>query len=138
MPPSDLPAYAEPRSIGDPSMNLNLLDASAPVPELPVYSPTRTAISSSPRPVLGQETKEFQYEVMKDKKAVVELILIAVRSYSKGIATFIQGSPVKGIVRLNLEKPDYIQSVDVSVSIYPFHHAHNLIFPYGRFSANTS
>jgi len=129
MPPSDLPAYVESRSIEDPSMNFNHLDASAPVPELPVYSPTRTSRSSSSRPLLGQETKEFKYEAMTGNKPVVELILIAVRSYSKNIPTFLQGSPVKGIVLLNLEKPDYIQSVDVSVSIYPLHNDHNFIFP---------
>lgn len=115
MPPSDPPSYAEPRSIGDSSRNMNPLDASAPVPELPLYSPTRRRSSSS-RPILPQETKEFRYEVMKGNKAVVELIIIAVRSYSKNVPTFMQGSPVKGIIRLNLEKPDYIQSVDISVS----------------------
>jgi hypothetical protein len=99
---------------------MTVLDAFAPVPELPLYSRTRRSRSSSSRPILQQEeTKEFRYEVMKGNKTVVELIVIAVRSYSKNIPTFMQGSPVKGIVRLNLEKPEYIQSVDISVSISP-------------------
>jgi hypothetical protein len=98
---------------------MNPLDASALVPELPLYSPSRRSRSTSSRPILRQETKEFKYEVMKGNKAVVELIVIAVRSYSKNVPTFMQGSPVKGIVRLNLEKPDYIQSVDISVSNSP-------------------
>jgi hypothetical protein len=119
MPPSDPPSYAEPRSIGDPSRNMNPLDASALVPELPLYSPSRRSRSTSSRPILRQETKEFKYEVMKGNKPVVELIVIAVRSYSKNVPTFMQGSPVKGVVRLNLEKPDYIQSVDISVSNSP-------------------
>ena len=128
MPPSDPPSYAEPRSIGDPSRNMNPLDASAPVPELPLYSPSRRSRSTSSRPILPQETKEFKYEVMKGNKAVVELIVIAVRSYSKNVPTFMQGSPVKGIVRLNLEKPDYIQSVDISVSSSPLRFYSILIF----------
>jgi hypothetical protein len=120
MPLSDPPSYAEPRSIGDPSRNMNDLDVSAPVPELPFYSPTRRSRSPSSRPILQQEeTQEFKFEVMKGNKAVVELIVISVRSYSKNIPTFMQGSPVKGIVRLNLEKPEYIQSVDISVSVSP-------------------
>lgn len=120
MPPSDPPSYAEPRSTGEPSRYINLLNAPAPVPELPLYSPTRRSRSSSSRPIPRQEeTKEFKYEVMKGNNAVVELIIIAVRSYSKNVPTFMQGWPVKGIVRLNLEKPDYIQSVDITVSISP-------------------
>ena len=117
--PSDPPSYAEVRSIGDPSRNMNLLDTSPPVPELPLYSPTRRSRSTSSRPILRQETEEFKYEVMKGNKAVVELIVIAVRSYSKSVPTLMQGSPMQGIVRLNLEKPDYIQSVDISVSNSP-------------------
>src|SRR5258708_4694617 len=119
MPPSDPPSYAEARSTWDPSRNMNPLDASAPVPELPLYSPTRRSRSTSSRPILRQETEEFKYEVLKGNKAVVELIVNALRSHSKSVPTFMQGSPMKGIIRLNLEKPDYIQSVDISVSNSP-------------------
>ncbi|KAF9563246.1 hypothetical protein CPC08DRAFT_686837 [Agrocybe pediades] len=82
---------------------------------LPEYTPGRN--SSSFRAVAARQPtpKEFYYEVKKKGKAFAVLTIIAEGSYSKHMPTFLEGTPIKGRVRLSLDKPDAIQSVIVSV-----------------------
>ncbi|PPQ92237.1 hypothetical protein CVT25_008919 [Psilocybe cyanescens] len=83
--------------------------------ELPAYMPS-TRSSSTSRRRENPEPKEFSYDVKNRKgKSIAVLIIIAERSYSKHIPTFLQDSPVKGRVHLSLDKPDVIQSVVLSI-----------------------
>ncbi|KAF8905076.1 hypothetical protein CPB84DRAFT_1772347 [Gymnopilus junonius] len=61
------------------------------------------------------ETKGFLFAVNQNRKEVVALEIIAIKSFSKHIPTVLQDSPVRGTVYLNLDKPETIQSVVISV-----------------------
>lgn len=101
--PGPGPENAEP----DPESNTS---------ELPAYMPS-TRSSSMSRRRENPEPKEFSYDAKNRKgKSIAVLTIIAERSYSKHIPTFLQDSPVKGRVHLDLDKPDTIQSVVLTVS----------------------
>lgn len=63
------------------------------------------------------EEREFAYN-WEEKKgvAVASLKILAPAAFSKNIPTFLGSGPVKGTAVLNLDKPDTIKSVVVSVS----------------------
>jgi hypothetical protein len=90
----------------------------APVPDLPAYTPSQRPIPSA-RAVLRREPKEFYYELKKNGKPFSVLTMISDASYSRHMAIFLEGTPVKGRVRLALDKPDRISSVAVSVGARP-------------------
>ncbi|KDR78940.1 hypothetical protein GALMADRAFT_137911 [Galerina marginata CBS 339.88] len=111
-----------PPSYSDPTIELDndvdALDVSALASELPAYTPG-SRVSATPRRVVARQTepKEFSHELKnRNGKPFAVLTIIAEGAYSKQIPTFIEGMPVKGRVRLILEKPDTIQSVVVSVT----------------------
>ncbi|KAH9481313.1 hypothetical protein JR316_0005835 [Psilocybe cubensis] len=83
--------------------------------ELPAYVPSTRSSSRSRRREFP-EFKEFSYDAKNRKgKSVVILTVIAERSYSKHIPTFLQDSPVKGRVHLDLDKPESILSVVLNI-----------------------
>jgi len=88
--------------------------------ELPAYTPGRmTGLSRAAASVISQQQpKEFYYEIKKKGKPFATLTIIAEDSYSKNMPTIVEGAPIKGRVRLSLERPDAIQSVVVSVSTF--------------------
>jgi len=79
-------------------------DPNPPVSDLPAYTPSQ------------QPTREFHYELKRDGKLLAVLTMISDAAYSKQMATFFGGTPLKGKVHLTLDKPDAILSVAVSVS----------------------
>jgi hypothetical protein len=118
MPQSDPPSYRKLVRLG---ISRRVLISSR-------YLPQVWNRPSSSRPHRGPEgVKEFRYGVMKGERSRCAII-IAARTYSKNVPTFMQGSFVKGIVRLNLEKLDYIHSANVSVSIFPSTYRWFLLF----------
>jgi len=93
-------------------------DYISPVSDLPPYTPRRRTISSA-RAVVRREPKEFYYELERNGKLFAVLTMIGDAAYSRHMATFLEGTPLKGRVRLTLDKPDTILSVVVSVSTPP-------------------
>lgn len=94
------------------------LVATDPIPDLPVYTTgQRPRVDPTYTRVMAQSPKEFYYELKKGGKSFAILTIIADGTYSKHMPTFVEGAPVKGRVRLILDKPDAIQSVVVNVSI---------------------
>jgi len=85
------------------------------VSDLPAYTPSQRSISSA-RAVVRQEPKEFSYELKRNGKLFAVLTMISDAAYSRHMATFFEGTPLKGRVRLALDKPDTILSVVVLVS----------------------
>ncbi|KAF8951113.1 hypothetical protein BDZ97DRAFT_1889679 [Flammula alnicola] len=111
------PSYSavQPPPFLDSENVLDDLVATAPVPDLPAYTPGQRATTlPTSRPVTSQNPKEFYYELKKRGKTFAILTIIAEGTYSKHMPTFVEGSPVKGRVRLILDKPDPIQSVVVT------------------------
>jgi hypothetical protein len=86
-----------------------------PVSDLPAYTPSQRPISST-RAVVRREPKEFSYELKRNGKLFAVLAMISDAAYSRHVATFLEGSPLKGRVHLALDKPDTILSVAVLVS----------------------
>ena len=89
-----------------------------PVSDLPAYTPSQRPIPSA-RAVVRREPKEFYYELKRNGKLFAVLTMISDAAYSRHMATFLEGTPLKGRVRLTLDKPDTILSVVVSVSPLP-------------------
>lgn len=78
---------------------------------LPNYTPRAPYVSP---PV---EEREFEYKIEKKKgETLASLKVLAPVAYSKNIPTFCGAGPVKGSVNLNLNEPDTITSIIVSVS----------------------
>jgi hypothetical protein len=72
------------------------------------------------------KTKYFFYTIENRGKKWAILTLIANESF-KNVPTFFEGSAVKGVVKLSLDRPEYIYSVYISVCslhIYFFEGAH--------------
>ena len=88
--------------------------------DLPVYGPRRQSSSRSSRREALTQTKEFPFVIEHGGKEVVNLTLITERAFSKHVPTVLQDSPLKGKVHLNLEKPETIQSVVISVGVLGF------------------
>ncbi|KAF8968091.1 hypothetical protein BDZ97DRAFT_1916318 [Flammula alnicola] len=112
------PSYSavQPPPFLDSENVLDDLVATAPVPDLPAYTPgQRVTTPPTSRAVTSQNPKEFYYELKKRGKTFAILTIIAEGTYSKHMPTFVEGSPVKGRVRLILDKPDPIQSVVVTI-----------------------
>jgi hypothetical protein len=61
------------------------------------------------------KTKDFLSTIENRGKPWALLTLTANESISKNIPTFFEGSPVKGTVKLSLDRPEYIYSVYLSV-----------------------
>jgi len=61
------------------------------------------------------KTKDFLSTIENRGKAWALLTLTANEHLSKNIPTFLEGSPVKGTVKLSLDRPEYIYSVYISV-----------------------
>jgi hypothetical protein len=74
----------------------------------------------APRPTVRPEPKEFDTKVEKKGRAIVTMTLVSEAAYSRTMPTFSEGTPVKGRVRLNLDQPDTIHSVVISVSEHSF------------------
>ncbi|KDR78971.1 hypothetical protein GALMADRAFT_244680 [Galerina marginata CBS 339.88] len=106
-----------PPSYSDPIIGIDgdadVFNVAASAFELPAYTPSRT---SNPRAAREPGIKEFPHELKKKGKSFAVMTIIAEESYSRQIPTFLEGMPVKGRVRLTLDKPDGIQSVVVSVT----------------------
>lgn len=119
------PAYdfaSQPFSISNNFNDINDLVATAPVPDLPVYTTgQRPRTFPATRTIERSNPQEFYYELKKRGKAFAILTIIAEGAYSKHMPTFVEGHPIKGRVQLILDKPDAIQSVVISVR-------HSLIF----------
>jgi len=64
------------------------------------------------------KTKDFLYTLLSRGKPWAILILTANESFSKNIPTFVEGSTVKGTVKLSLDRPEYIYSVYITVCPY--------------------
>lgn len=88
------------------------------VSDLPAYTPSQRP-NSSTQAVLRREPKEFYYELKRNGKPFAVLTMISDFPYSRHMATFLEGTPVKGRVHLTLDKPDKILSVVVLVSSHP-------------------
>jgi len=86
-----------------------------PASDLPAYTPSQRPTSSA-RAVVRREPKEFYYELKRNGKLFAALTMISDAAYSRHMATFLEGTPLKGRVRLALDKPDSILSVAVLVS----------------------
>ncbi|KAH9481701.1 hypothetical protein JR316_0006228 [Psilocybe cubensis] len=119
VPPQSVPGFLPP----DYSSPLNETTSIRLDSELPAYVPPPPASSGSnnghgigAEGALGSsQPKEFHSELKKKGKTIATLTLIADSALSKGIPTYAQGQPIKGRVKLNLEKPETIQSVVVTV-----------------------
>ena len=83
---------------------------------------------TAPRPSVRLEPKEFDTEVEKKGRAIVSMTLVSEAAYSRTMPTFLEGTPVKGRVRLNLDQPDTIHSVAISVSEHSFLLRYNFLF----------
>ena len=86
-----------------------------PVSDLPAYTPSQRPVSSA-RAVVRREPKEFTYELKRNGKLFAVLAMVSDAAYSRHMATFLEGTPLKGRVHLALDKPDTILSVAVLVS----------------------
>lgn len=56
------------------------------------------------------------------------MTLVSEAAYSRTMPTFLEGTPVKGRVRLNLDQPDTIHSVAISVSEHSFLLRYDFLF----------
>jgi len=61
------------------------------------------------------KAKDFLSTIENRGKTWALLALTADEHLSKNIPTFLEGSPVKGTVKLSLDRPEYIYSVYISV-----------------------
>ncbi|KDR78970.1 hypothetical protein GALMADRAFT_154856 [Galerina marginata CBS 339.88] len=105
------PSYSGPTSGVLATDGTHLDTETSNVADLPLYTPGRRSVSRATSREEPQ-MKEFLYDTKNRKgKAVAVLNVIAERSYSKHIPTFLQDTPIKGSVSLSLDKPDTIQSV---------------------------
>ncbi|KIM40547.1 hypothetical protein M413DRAFT_412501 [Hebeloma cylindrosporum] len=81
--------------------------------DLPAYAPRQRPNASAL--AVRREPKEFYYEMKRNGKLFASLTMISDAAYSRHMATYLEGAPLKGRVRLTLDKPDAILSVVVSV-----------------------
>jgi len=109
--PVTLPPSYDGGTLSDP-------DSISPVSDLPAYTPSQRRISSA-RAVVRREPKEFYYELKRNGKLFAILTMISDAAYCRHMATLLEGTPLKGRVRITLDKPDTISSVVVSVSAPP-------------------
>lgn len=82
--------------------------------ELPVYSPPqrlRTARTRGPR---RDESVEYKLELKKGRPYLV-LHLLADGLCPKNIPTYIEGTPIKGEVRMDVEEAETVQDVVLNV-----------------------
>lgn len=82
--------------------------------ELPVYSPPlrpRTARTRGPR---RDENVEFKLELKKGRPYLV-LSVLADGVCPKNIPTYIEGTPIKGEVRMDIEEAEAVQDVVLNV-----------------------
>lgn len=107
IPPASPPTYAG-------TQTLDILRVSAPGAELPSYAPSLREPSIRSRRHEDQ-IKEFENDIKRKGKTLVSMTILADASFSKHVPTFLEGSPVKGRVCLNLDKPDTFYSIVVSV-----------------------
>jgi hypothetical protein len=81
----------------------------------PFLADSEIPAASRPTPP-SPELKEFTYELLnKSNKPWATLSLLGDAEHSKTIAAFVEGSPVTGEVRLDLESGDAIHAVVLSV-----------------------
>lgn len=59
--------------------------------------------------------KEFAFKIENKGKPIVVLNILAPAAISKNIPTFSGQGPIRGVVRLNFDKPEAVQSIVVSV-----------------------
>lgn len=83
--------------------------------ELPSYTQTQQPASEHTQIPL-QETKNFDYKLEKNDKPFLVLTLSGDKSFSSIMATFLEGSPVKGKVTIETDNPKSIAAVTLSVS----------------------
>jgi hypothetical protein len=76
---------------------------------LPRYEESQQTVRKSIK------TKDFLSTIENRGKPWAILALTANEPLSKNIPTFVEGSPVKGTVKLSLNRPEYIYSVYISV-----------------------
>ena len=87
------------------------------VAQFSAYTPSQRPTNA--RAGVGQEPKEFYYELKKKGRLFAALTIVSDATYSKHMPTFLEGKPLEGRVRLTLDKPDAILSIIVSVSSLP-------------------
>jgi len=104
------PSYGGGPPSVDPNSNLQPLP---PVAELPAYTPSQQPTNARG---VTQEPKESYYELKRKGRLFAALTMVSDVRYSKHMPTFLEGQPLKGRVRLTLDKPDAILSVIISVS----------------------
>jgi len=86
--PVTLPPSYDGASPSDP-------DSIPPVSDLPAYPPSQRPIPSA-RAAVTREPKEFHYELKRDGKLFAVLTMISDAAYSRQMATFLEGTPLKG------------------------------------------
>jgi len=90
-----------------------------PFSPLPAYSPA-TRRSTTARSVVSAPPKEFNYDLQKKGKLFAEMTIVAESGFSKTLPTFLEGQPVKGRVKLCVDKPDSFNAIIVHVSTLDF------------------
>ncbi|KAF8150705.1 hypothetical protein B0H34DRAFT_729909 [Crassisporium funariophilum] len=86
----------------------------APGSELPAYTPSYVPAPAQRPNRPSQGPKEFEYDVKRKGKAFAVMSVTADATLSKKMPTYFEGVPIKGQVKLTLDKPDAIQAVIVS------------------------
>ncbi|KAF8181275.1 hypothetical protein BJ912DRAFT_1062143 [Pholiota molesta] len=80
--------------------------------ELPGYT-SNPSVRSAQR--TSRTPKEFQYKIEKGGKPIAVLTLFTEAGASKTIPTYVEGSMIKGNLRLSLDQADSIQGITVNV-----------------------
>jgi len=100
---NELPAYSD-NHVLDDHEDLDIDE------HLPRYEESQQTVKSI-------KTKDFLSTIDNRGKPWALLTLTANEPLSKNIPTFVEGSPVKGTVKLSLDRPEYIYSVYISVCL---------------------
>jgi len=100
---NELPAYSD-NHVLDDHEDLDIDE------HLPRYEESQQTVKSI-------KTKDFLSTIDNRGKPWALLTLTANEPLSKNIPTFVEGSPVKGTVKLRLDRPEYIYSVYISVCL---------------------
>ena len=83
---------------------------------LPAYSPTNPIVPVTSASASISNSKVFTMEIERKNKTMAVMTIAANRDFSKTLPTFIEGQPIRGTLKIDLEQRERFQEIVICVS----------------------